>query len=120
MTRTYFASSAAFVVVLACGSLAPATSQADTIRLRTGKGITGQFTGASSETVRILLDNGSVTQVPVSDVATIEFTPRPKPAAAAPATARPAVPDPTRAPAPIMVPAGTVVRVRLTQAGEPG
>ena len=86
---------------------------ADTIRLRSGKVLDGQFTGASSDSVRILLPSGTVTQVPVADVVSVEFTPRPP--AAAPAAARPATPDPTRAPAPVMVPAGTAINVRLTQ-----
>jgi hypothetical protein len=89
---------------------------ADTIRLRSGKVLDGQFTGASSEAVRILLPSGTVTQVPVADVVSVEFTPRPPATpAAAPTAARPATPDPTRAPAPVMVPAGTAINVRLTE-----
>ena len=92
--------------------------QADRIQLRSGKVIDGQFTGATSTSVRLLMPDGTLTQVPVAEVVRIEFTPRRPPGAPA-AAADPgpgAVPDPARAPAPVMVPAGTIVSVRLTQA----
>jgi hypothetical protein len=91
--------------------------QADRVRLRSGKVIEGQFTGATSTSVRLLLPDGTLTQVPVAELVSVEFTPRRPPGApgGAPDPGRAAVPDPSRAPAPVMVPAGTVVNVRLTQ-----
>jgi hypothetical protein len=97
---------------------------ADRIVMRNGKVIEGQFTGATSDAVRVLLPDGTLTQVAVADVSAVEFTPRraaapPAPAGAppaAPAPVRPAAPDPVAAPAPVVVPAGTMISVRLTQA----
>ena len=82
---------------------------ADRVRLRNGTVIEGQFTGGTSGAVRILRSDGTLTQVPVSDVVTVEFTPRTAPTRPAPP------PDPTTAPAPVVVPAGAVISVRLTQ-----
>lgn len=101
-------------------------ASADRIVLRNGKVIEGQFTGATSDAVRVLLPDGSLTQVPVADVSAVEFTPRraaaPPAPAAAPAAAPPVAPAPRpEAPAParppsVLVPAGTVINVRLAQA----
>jgi hypothetical protein len=87
---------------------------ADRIRLRSGKLVEGMFVGGDSKTVRVLLDNGTVSTVPLEQVTSVEFAerkpppppPPPKPAAAA---------KPAQAP-PVLVPAGTVINVRLTQA----
>ncbi len=81
---------------------------ADRVRLRSGKVIDGTFTGADSTTLRLLLANGTRTDVPVADIAGIEFasrTPAPPPAP----------PTPARAPAPVTVPAKTMINVRLTE-----
>ena len=95
------------------------TLSADRVRLRSGKVIEGNFIGADSKAVRILLDDGRVTEIAIEDAAAIEFsarkpavppTPPPKPAAA-PASA----PKPAPAPATVTVPAGTTLNVRLTQ-----
>jgi outer membrane lipoprotein SlyB len=68
--------------------------------------------------VRVLLDDGKVTEVPIEDAAAVEFSarkpappppPAPRPAPAAAAPARPA-PRP-----PVVVPEGTKINVRLTQ-----
>ena len=56
----------------------------------------------------MLLKNGRKAQFPVADVATLEFTPRR-------VEPPPAPPEPTRRPAPITVPAQTMLNVRLTQ-----
>lgn len=90
---------------------------ADRIKLRSGKVVDGMFVGADSKAVRVLLDNGSVTEVKIADVVSVEFAER-KPPPPAPA-AKPA-PAPAAAAAPpkpkaVTVPAGTVVNVRLTQ-----
>jgi hypothetical protein len=102
---------------------------ADRIKLRSGKIIEGNFVGADSKAVRILTDDGRVSEVAIADTVAVEFSPRkaappppppaPKPAAA-PATAAPAAAAPAPPPPPpkktITVPAGTVINVRLTQA----
>jgi hypothetical protein len=96
---------------------------ADTIRLRGGKTVTGMFIGGDSKTVRILLDSGEVSEVPLAQAVAVEFSSRtpPKPpaapaaAAAAPPAAAAAAPR-TAAPAPVRtvtVPAGTTLNVRL-------
>jgi len=89
--------------------------------------------GADSKSVRILLDDGQVSEVPLSDALAVEFSarkpappppppapkPAPKPApaaAAAPPAAAPPPPAPKPAPAKVVtVPSGTVINVRLTQ-----
>ncbi len=103
--------------------LATAVSlSADRVKLRSGKVIEGMFIGADSKSVRVLLDDGQVSEVPIADAVSVEFSarqpapppapkPSPKPAAApAPAAA-------TAAPAPrvVTVPAGTPINVRLSQ-----
>ena len=92
------------LLMLATGTVV----SADRIRLRSGKVIEGTFTGADSSTLRLLLANGTRSDVPVKDVAGIEFSARtPPPAAAAP--------TPAKAPAPVTVPAKTMLNVRLTE-----
>jgi hypothetical protein len=85
---------------------------ADRVRLRSGKVVEGMFIGGDSKTVRVLLDNGSVTEVSLADAAAVEFSER-KP----PAPPPPPKPKPAAAPRPrgMTVPAGTQVNVRLTQ-----
>ena len=93
------------VIVLAVG----VSLSADRIKLKSGKVIEGMFVGADSKAVRILLDNGKVTEVAIDDAVSVEFTPR-KPA---PPPAPP--PNPATRPKPVQVPAGTTINVRLTQ-----
>jgi hypothetical protein len=99
----------ALVLVVATG----VSLSADRVRLRSGKVVEGMFIGGDSKSVRVLLDNGSVSEIPLEDAVAVEFTarkPKPKPAPPAPA------PSPAAAPRPVTVPAGTAVNVRLTQA----
>ena len=99
---------------------------ADRVRLRSGKVIEGIFIGGDSKTVRVLLDDGGVSEVALEDATAVEFSarkPKPKPtpapappkaaptAAAAPADAPPKPPPPK----PITVPGGTAINVRLTE-----
>ena len=101
------------VLVLALG----ASLAADRVRLRSGKVITGMFMGGDSKSVRVLLDNGQVSEVPLEEAVAVEFSarkpapppPPPPPPAAAAAPATPPKPKP------IQVPAGTALNVRLTQ-----
>jgi len=96
---------------------------ADRVKLRSGKAIEGIFIGGDSKTVRVLLDDGSVSEVALEDAATVEFSARkPKPAPPpppppAPKPAAAAANDPPKPPPPkpITVPAGTAINVRLTQ-----
>jgi len=107
----------ACLVVMAGVSLS-----ADKVRLRSGKVISGMFIGADSKSVRVLLDDGQVSETAIDEVAAVEFSarkpappppPPPKPAAAAPAAApRPSAPPPRPT---VMVPSGTAINVRLTQ-----
>jgi hypothetical protein len=84
-----------------------ATLSADRLRLRSGKVIEGTFLAGDSKTVRMLLANGSKAEVAIEEVTAVEFTPRRPPP--------PPPPDPARAPAPVMVPQGTILNVRLTE-----
>jgi hypothetical protein len=90
---------------------------ADRVRLRSGKVITGMFMGGDSKSVRVLLDNGQVSEVPLEEAVAVEFSAR-KPAPPPPppppprqeAASAPAAPP---KPKPIQVPAGTKLNVRL-------
>jgi hypothetical protein len=86
---------------------------ADRVRLRSGKVIEGQFLGGDSKAVRVLLDSGQVSEVPIEDAMAVEFSARKPAAAPAP---KPAAAAPKSAPAPknVTVPAGTPLNVRLT------
>ena len=67
--------------------------------------------GGDSKSVRVLLDNGQVSEVPLEEAVAVEFSarkPAPPPPSAAPAQAA-APPKPK----PIQVPAGTKLNVRL-------
>jgi hypothetical protein len=111
----------AAILVLATG----ASLHADRVRLRSGKVIEGMFIGADSKAVRILLDDGQVSEIPIAITVGVEFTerkaaPPPAPAAAAvpAAAAAPPAPKPKPAAPPrptVTVPAGTMVNVRLSQ-----
>jgi len=117
--RQVIAPVATAMIMVAAG----ASLSADRIRLRSGKVVEGMFIGGDSKTVRLLLDNGSVSEIRLEDTVAVEFSPRkpppaaPSPAAAkpAPSAAKPAAPKPA-APKPITVPASTALNVRLTQA----
>ena len=111
----------AMVAVLALAG--SAALHADRVKLRSGKVVEGMFIGADSKTVRVLLDDGSVTEVSVADATSVEFSartpkpaPKPEPPPTKPAPAAAAAPAPAPAPSKpaVTVPAGTVVNVRLT------
>ena len=90
-----------------------ASLSADKVRLRSGKVIDGTFIGADSKSVRVLLANGKVSEIPIQDAVAVEFAAR-QPAPAPTAQAAPAAP--AAAPKPVTVPAGSQINVRLTQA----
>jgi hypothetical protein len=101
-----------------------ASLSADRIRMRSGKVVEGIFIGGDSKAVRVLLADGTVSEVPLDAAVAVEFAarkpappPAPKPAPAAPA--RTSAPSEPRPPAPrprmVAVPAGTPINVRLTQ-----
>ena len=97
------------VLVLAAG----VSLLGDQVRLRSGKIIKGSFIGGDSKTIRVLLDNGQVSEVALGDVVAVEFTPR-KPAPQPATPTRP--PNPATPPKVVTVPAGTTLNIRLTQA----
>ena len=104
--------------LLAVAVAVPAS--ADTIKLRSGKVVQGQFIGADSKAMRILLDNGQVSEVPLEQAVAVEFSPRkppppPPPPAAQPEPAAAAAPKPPPPRRTVTVPAGTALNVRLTQ-----
>jgi hypothetical protein len=82
------------------------------------------FIGADSRTVRVLLDSGQVTEIPIGEAVGVDFAAR-KPAPPPPPAPKPAAaakPAPTAAPKPapppvktVIVPAGTMINVRLTE-----
>jgi hypothetical protein len=98
-------------------------SSADTIKLRSGKVVTGQFIGGDSKSVRILLDSGIVSEVPLEQAVAVEFSPRKPPPPPPPPPAPAAAPKPAAAAAPkpppprktVTVPSGTALNVRLTE-----
>ena len=101
----------AAVLVLAVG----VSLDADRIRLRSGKTIDGMFIGGDSKTVRVLLDDGTVSEVKLADTVSVEFSERKPPAPPPPPPApRPTAPPPPQQKA-VTVPAGTVLNVTLTQ-----
>jgi len=94
---------------------------ADTVRLKGGKTVHGTFIGADSRTLRLLLDSGQVSEIPLEQTVAVEFTARtpPKPATPPPAAKPAAKPAAAAAPAPkaaVTVPAGTMMSVRLSDA----
>jgi hypothetical protein len=103
----------AVLVVLAVSPLT-----ADTVRLRGGKTMEGMFIGGDSKNVRVLLDNGQVSEIPLDQTVAVEFTARtpPKPPPAAPAVKPAAAAVKPAAPvrSTVTVPAGTALNVRLT------
>ena len=96
-------------MVLVLGTGAPLF--ADRVRLRSGKVVEGMFMGGDSKSVRVLLDDGSVSEIPLEQALAVEFSARkPKPAPPAPQPAAQA-----SSPRVVTVPAGTTLAVRLTQ-----
>jgi hypothetical protein len=99
------------VLILALGS----PLLADRVRLRSGKVITGMFMGGDSKSVRVLLDNGQVSEVPLEEAVAVEFSAR-KPLPPPPPPPPSSTPSQAAAPPkprPVQVPAGTKVNVRL-------
>ena len=83
-------------------SLTAVSLSADRVKLRSGKVIEGMFIGGDSKSVRVLLDNGQVSEVPLADAVAVEFSAR-KPPPTPPPAAKPA-PSPAAAPAPAPAP----------------
>ena len=94
--------------------MAGASLSADRLRLRSGKAVEGMVIGSDSTSVRILLANGTRSEFPIGDIASIEFDTRaPSPRTVPPPTAPP--PSPKAAPAAVLVPEGTILTVRVTE-----
>jgi hypothetical protein len=97
-----------FILAVAVAlELTSGTLSADRLKLRTGQVVDGSFVSADAKMVRMLLSNSQIADFKVSDVASVEFVPK--------KTAPPPAPNPSRAPAPVSLPAGTMLNVRLTQ-----
>ncbi len=106
--------------------LAGVSLSADKVRLRSGKVVEGMFMGADSKSIRVLLDDGQVSEIPIEQAVAVEFSarkpappPPPPPPPAVPAAARggaTAPPPPPRPTPTVTVPSGTTFNVRLTQA----
>jgi len=103
------------VVVFALAAAVPLS--ADKVRLRSGKAVEGVFIGGDSKSVRVLLDSGQVSEVPLEDAVAVEFAarkpPQPPPAPPPPPPRPAAAAEPRKT---VSVPAGTAVNVRLSQA----
>jgi hypothetical protein len=99
-----------FATLIALVVIGGATLSADRVRLRSGQAVEGEFMSADVKVVRLLLPNGTIAEFAVNEVSAVEFTPRKAPP--------PPAPDPSRAPAPVTLPMGTVLNVRLTEAIE--
>jgi hypothetical protein len=99
----------AFILVVAFAVVtASQTLSADRVKLRSGQVVDGSFVSADAKVVRMLLSGSQIADFKVSDVASLEFTPK--------KVEPPPAPNPARAPAPVSLPMGTVLNVRLTQA----
>jgi hypothetical protein len=81
---------------------------ADRVKLRSGRTVDGALLSADVKVVRLLLANGSIAEFPVDEISALEFSPRKTPP--------PPAPDPSRAPSPVTLPAGTVLHVSLVEA----
>lgn len=101
--RFYFAPA-----LLATGALL----SADTITLRNGKSVEGTFLGGNSRQIDLLTTGGQSLRLAIEDVASVSFSApvtKAAPAAAPAAAAAPARPA-------VMIPKGTVMRVRTIDA----
>ena len=67
---------------------------ADRVRLRSGKIVEGMFMGGDSKSVRVLLDDGSVSEILLEEATAVEFSARKPKAAPAPAPAAKPAPAP--------------------------
>lgn len=82
---------------------------ADKVRLRSGETVEGMFIGGDSKSIRVLLDDGKVSEIPLDRAVAVEFATR---------NVAPPPPPPAavRAPAKaVTIPAGTMLNVRLAQ-----
>ena len=105
-SRSLTVSMLAVLLLLASTSLL-----ADRVRLRSGQVVNGSFMSADVLVVRLLLDSGKIAEFAVEDVSAVEFSPRKPASASASSPAGTAA----KAPAPVVVPAGTVLGVLLSQ-----
>ena len=108
----------AMLLVFATG----ASLSADRVKLRSGKVIEGMFIGADSKSVRVLLEDGQVSEVPIANAVALEFSAREPASCHRQQRSRPPsqpwqrLPPRLRAAKVVTVPAGTPINVRLTQA----
>jgi hypothetical protein len=102
---------------IAIALLLVATLDADRMKMRTGTLIEGTYVGGDQKIVRFRSNDGVTRQYEVIDIAEMTFSVRAAPAPTPTAAVVPATraPDPARPPASILVPAGTMLNVRLSQ-----
>ena len=80
---------------------AAASLHADRIKLRSGTVIEGMFIGGDSDSVRVLLENGKVSEVPLSEAVAVESLPGSRlPPHLVRLRPQPPPPRPSRRPAP--------------------
>src|SRR5262245_38766549 len=97
MSRARHRWTTAAVLVVSAGI----TLSADRVKLRSGGVVEGMFMGADSKSVRVLLDDGQVKEVPIEQALTVEFSarkPAPPPPPPTPPKAAAAAPAPASAP----------------------
>ena len=104
MSKRFLVSLTVALAVAAGG----AELSADRIKLRSGRSVDGSFLRADVKSIRLLLPDGSITEFPMDQVSAVEFSARKPPP--------PPAPDPSRAPSPVTIPAGTILSVRLVEA----
>jgi len=79
MIRAHRRSITACLVLVFMGGV---SLSADKVKLRSGKVVEGMFMGADSKSVRVLLDDGQVSEIPIEQAVAVEFSarkPAPKP-----------------------------------------
>jgi hypothetical protein len=100
------------LIVLATILLASPALRADTVELKAGGILRGKYAGGTATTVRLDTGNG-VEAIPTADILALTFTAAGATAAPEPPPAPVVVVVPAAATAPLSVPAGTVLTVRM-------
>jgi hypothetical protein len=80
---------------------------ADTLNLRGGKSLEGTFIGGTARQIEFLPDSGPSMKVPVTDIVSLRFSAPPQPPPPPP-------PPAANSRTPIIIPAGTPIRIRTT------
>lgn len=94
------------LIVAGVGLMTAGLALSDTIKLKNGKSLSGTFLGGSTRSIDFLDQSGTKVKLSVVEISSIAFSAPPAAAAAAPA------PKSAAAKQAVMVPAGTLLRVR--------